>query len=85
MFFPSVTVEVRKSDKVQQMRCKNCICLFSGNDILLTEVKENYDMQRTQHTPIRMADLALREQEVFGKIPGIQELLHAPAEKWNDM
>ena len=42
-------------------------------------------MQRTQHTPIRMADLALREQEVFGKIPGIQELLHAPAEKWNDM
>ena len=45
MFFPSVTVEVRKSDKVQQMRCKNCICLFSGNDILLTEVKENYDMQ----------------------------------------
>ena len=42
-------------------------------------------MQCTQHTPIRMEDLALREQEVFSKIPGIQELLHAPAEKWNDV
>ena len=32
-------------------------------------------MQCTQHNPIRMQDLAAREQAVYSKIPGMKELL----------
>ena len=42
-------------------------------------------MQCTQRTHLRMGDLAAKEQEVFSTIPGMQELLRAPAEKWGDV
>ena len=42
-------------------------------------------MQCTHHTPVRRGDLAIREQEAFSKIPGMKELLRAPAEKWADV
>lgn len=42
-------------------------------------------MQCTQHNPIRMQDLAAREQAVYSKIPGMRELLRTPPEKWNDV
>ena len=34
-----------------------------------------------QHTPLRMRDLAAREQEAFRNIPGMQELLRTSPEK----
>ena len=42
-------------------------------------------MQPNQHPPLRMQDLAIREREAFSKIPGMKELLRAPADKRDDV
>lgn len=38
-------------------------------------------MSYSHPTPVRMRDLAIREQAAFGKIPGMKELLSAPPER----
>ena len=42
-------------------------------------------MQCNQHNSFRMRDLAAREQDVYSRIPGMKELLHATPDKWNDV
>ena len=42
-------------------------------------------MQSIQSTPLRMRDLAEREQKVFSAIPGVQELLTASAERYEEV
>ena len=42
-------------------------------------------MQCNQHNSFRLRDLAAREQDVYSRIPGMKELLHATPDKWNDV
>ena len=42
-------------------------------------------MQSIQSMPLRMRDLAEREQKVFRTIPGVQELLSASADSYEEV